>query len=699
MRNWIRTIALVLLIGGLIEAQQPAPGQTDQPQATFRADVNYVEVDVHVTDERGNPVTGLAREDFEVLENGTPQVIGVFSGVTGRVEPPPPDGAPEPDTASNFRPFDGRLYVLVFDDLHTEVQRSPAVRAAARRFIEQYIGANDMAAIVSTSGRLDASQEVTRSKRLLLAAADKFQGRKLRSATLERRDEFQSQTQSGRSLGFDSKMKDPYDAERGFRAQNALETIRNVATWLARVQGTRRALVVVGEGIDYNIYDVFDAPYATSIIDDARRTIAAATRANVNIYAIDPRGLGMDTVDGEITGISQEPNPANTGIQNLLREAQFGQDSLRVLADETGGLAFVNTNDLNGAFDSIVRDNTNYYVIGFRSTDQRRDGKFRKLEVRVKKPGLRVRARRGYVAERPPAGAAAAAPAAANTSAALREVLDNPLPVSGLGLTAATAVFRGAGEKASVLLTTQVDGRRLTFADQGGVFRDDVEVALVAVNDQGKAETGDRRIAELKLKPETHKIVSRTGIRMLSRLELPPGRYQLRLGARETGKGAAGSVLHDLVVPKFDGSAPTLSGVVVASKLGGIIPTLQPDPEMREVLPGPPTADRDFIQADTLWAFVEIYKNDKSPAAVNLSFTLTGENGASAFRTEDRIEPSSFENSRRAYGYRAEIPLGSVAPGAYVLRVEAGSGSGEPDVRAVPLRVHPTPAGSAPPRP
>jgi hypothetical protein len=139
--------------------------------------------------------------------------------------------------------------------------------------------------------------------------------------------------------------------------------------------------------------------------------------------------------------------------------------------------------------------------------------------------------------------------------------------------------------------------------------------------------------------------------------------------------------------------------VVVASKLGGIIPTLQPDPEMREVLPGPPTADRDFIQADTLWAFVEIYKNDKSPAAVNLSFTLTGENGASAFRTEDRIEPSSFENSRRAYGYRAEIPLGSVAPGAYVLRVEAGSGSGEPDVRAVPLRVHPTPAGSAPPRP
>jgi hypothetical protein len=196
------------------------------------------------------------------------------------------------------------------------------------------------------------------------------------------------------------------------------------------------------------------------------------------------------------------------------------------------------------------------------------------------------------------------------------------------------------------------------------------------------------------LKPETHQIVSRTGIRLLSRLELAPGRYQVRLGARESGKGLAGSLLHDLVVPKFDGDAPVLSGVVLASKFAGIMPTLQPDPEMRDVLPGPPTADRDFIQADTIWAFVEIYRNDKSPAAVNLSFTLAGEAGASAFRTEDRIEASSFDNSRRAYGYRAEIPLAGVAPGAYVLRVQAGSGTGAAAVQEIPLRVHQTPAGA-----
>jgi VWFA-related protein len=135
MWSWLRTVGLVLLAGAMVAGQQSPTGQTDQSQATFRADVNYVEVDVHVTDDQGNPVTGLTRADFEVLENGAPQTIGVFSAVEGRVDPAPPVGQPEPDVSSNFRTFDGRLYVLVLDDLHTEALRSPVVRLAARQFL------------------------------------------------------------------------------------------------------------------------------------------------------------------------------------------------------------------------------------------------------------------------------------------------------------------------------------------------------------------------------------------------------------------------------------------------------------------------------------------------------------------------------------------------------------------------------------
>ena len=159
-------------------------------------------------------------------------------------------------------------------------------------------------------------------------------------------------------------------------------------------------------------------------------------------------------------------------------------------------------------------------------------------------------------------------------------------------------------------------------------------------------------------------------------------------------------MLYDLQVPDFGGDAPLLSGVVLASKLGGIMPTLQPDAELREVLPAPPTADRDFVNADTLWPFVEIYSNNKSPAAVNVTFTLLGEAGVSAYRSQDRLEPSSFANSRRAYGYRVEIPLREVTPGDYVLRVEAqGAGNDAPAVREVPLRVHATPAATRPEQP
>ena len=152
IRDWAMRVALAsLLAGGSVGAQQqPTPTTTDQPQATFRADVNYVEVDVHVTDERGNPVKGLTRDDFTVFENGARQPIGVFSAIEGRVEPAPPFLAPEPDVRSNLRPFTGRLYVLVLDDIHTAVARSPIVRSTVRRFIEQHIGANDLAAIVCT---------------------------------------------------------------------------------------------------------------------------------------------------------------------------------------------------------------------------------------------------------------------------------------------------------------------------------------------------------------------------------------------------------------------------------------------------------------------------------------------------------------------------------------------------------------------
>jgi VWFA-related protein len=169
--------------------QAPAPESPQNPLATFRADANFVEVDAVVTDARGNPVNNLTRADFEVYEDGKLQAPSVFALVNLPLSPSTQLSKTrdiESDVRSTARSFDGRLYVLVLDDLHTTTTRTPVVRNAAKTFIEKYFTPGDLAAVVTTSGRLDASQELTGSRRMLLQAIDKFLGQKLPSAASEK---------------------------------------------------------------------------------------------------------------------------------------------------------------------------------------------------------------------------------------------------------------------------------------------------------------------------------------------------------------------------------------------------------------------------------------------------------------------------------------------------------------------------------
>src|SRR5919204_2936032 len=187
MNGSVRIAALAILLAGavLIAGQAPPPAGPQQP--TFKAQVEYVEVDVLVTDQQGNFVRGLNKEDFQVLEDGKPQTVSTFTLVDIPVERfDRPLGAAlpiDPDVRSNERPFDGRVYVMVIDDLHTNFARSERVKRAARIFVQRYLGANDLMAVVHTRGTTESGQEFTNNKRLLLAAIDKTTGYKLRSAT------------------------------------------------------------------------------------------------------------------------------------------------------------------------------------------------------------------------------------------------------------------------------------------------------------------------------------------------------------------------------------------------------------------------------------------------------------------------------------------------------------------------------------
>src|SRR6185295_9795046 len=156
------TIAFILLA---VLAQTPAP---PQPPVTFKVEVNYVEIDANVTDAQGNFVRTLTKEDFQIIEDGKPQALTAFSMVDipiERVDPPLfAKAAIPPDVVSNRTPFEGRVFVLVLDDLQTRFSRTARTRAAARQFVERYVGANDIVAIVNTSGYGKGMQDFTSNR-------------------------------------------------------------------------------------------------------------------------------------------------------------------------------------------------------------------------------------------------------------------------------------------------------------------------------------------------------------------------------------------------------------------------------------------------------------------------------------------------------------------------------------------------------
>ncbi len=161
----MRTTIALIAAGGSWRRRPPQP----QPPVTFKVEVNYVEIDANVTDAQGNFVRTLTKEDFQVLEDGKPQALTAFSMVDipiERVDPPLfSKAAIPPDVVTNRKPFEGRVFVLVLDDLQTRFTRTARTRAAARQFVERYVGANDIVAVVNTSGYGKSMQDFTSNRR------------------------------------------------------------------------------------------------------------------------------------------------------------------------------------------------------------------------------------------------------------------------------------------------------------------------------------------------------------------------------------------------------------------------------------------------------------------------------------------------------------------------------------------------------
>ena len=633
------------------------------------------------------------------------------------------------DTQSNRAPFAGRLYVIVLDDQDVAAMRTAQVKKSAKEFVDRYMGANDVAAVLHTSGRTDAAQEFTSNKALLHAAIDKFVGRRMRSLTIERLDSYYQQplaahqrsaeqgghrASSRRPIPAGYSRMEPTDFERGFRAVGVLDTLKQTAEFLSSVRGRRKAVLFFSEGIDYPITDSFGGHSAVrrhsrhagchhgGRARERQLLHDRSARPGRHDQRVHGDGGQRRARDGRQSGdahagyqLGRSPaSLGNTGgpfnaQSELMAELMLSQGSLREIAEQTGGIASVNTNSLTNTFNQIVQANSRYYVLGYYPPEHARNGRFHKIEVKTKRPGLRVAARKGYgsprgrtAEERKRDEAARRAreakrPNADKTSTELREILTSPMMQSGLNFTVHAAPFKNTQKEASVALAIEIDGDRLQYSapDAKGMAANKIELSFYGISEHGKALAGTRSVLDLTLRPETRERVKTYGVRVNPRISLPPGRYHLRIGARDEVAGMTGTVFYDLEVPDFRKEKLMMGGLVLASAAGQQTPSIQPDPVLSKMMPAPATSRREFSQRDILALYTEIYDNIESQQArrLDIAVRMLSESGAEVFAVRDEVENGGVAPKKPwdIYGYSKEIELKNVAPGRYVLRVEA----------------------------
>ena len=607
----------------MLLAQDPA---SQEPQATFRSSVEAVQLSVIVTDADGRPVSGLTGSDFEIIENGVARPVTTFSAVDIPIERTE-RSVVERDVLSNDGP-PGRVYVIAFDQMSS----LSALRAHAilRRFIENYFGPNDTAAVVlTTGGPRDSGQEFTSNPRLLMDAINKFDGGTV-------------------------------DMSENLREKNFIGDFKNLMQFMATLRGGRKAVIFVSEGIPVDAYQVVDHRGGFGLFSDVDtgfvEALSFATRNNIAIYPIDPRGL--------TTGVSGESEDGSTVPAQATLDDRI---VLGGLAAVTGGFTLVGSNNYSQAFERLVQENSTYYLLGFNSGIDKRDGRYVPIDVRVKRPGLRVRSTAGYVS---PRGRPQQIRRPATVLTATWDAVASAITTSGVSMRMYAAPFKRAKDEATVPITLEIDAAKLNLVEQDGAHRGQLEVVFAVTDVKRKRWPVWRHRWGLALKPDTYERVSKGAMRVISQLTLPKGRYQLRASAG--GAALAGSVVYDLEIPDFTNDF-SLSGIALSSKHTQETFTFSPDKRIDVTLPGPPTTVREFSREDVLTIFAEAYEDRKKPHTV--TFTLELRDDAGVMIGSHTSERTAKDKPKQAsvYAFAPTLSLEDVPAGRYVLHVEASS--------------------------
>jgi VWFA-related protein len=669
----------------LAQAPPPSPQPSPSPVLTFPAEVEQVVVDVVVSDKKGAAVPALRREDFVVTEDDKPQELVSFEAVSLPPAPTAPEVTPpRPQVSTNAsRPLETtRTFVVVFDDIHMTQYHAQRAKAAVKSFLETGVSEGDRVTLIATSGAAWWSTRMNGGRDELLTLLKRFDGRLYYDFAPDRITEYEamrihifndkqieervsrrfetygahargnSQSTGDTGLGAEG---DPLVRGRAAeiyyqavtRNRITLQVMQRALEALAGVRG-RKSMVLVSQGF------IFDPN-----LDEFRRVVQASRRGNAAVYFLDSRGLGGLPVEfsAEFGPALPDQDIGATLLQDL--EASAGSESI---ASDSGGFTVKNNNDLQAGIKRIADESRTYYLLGYNPSNLARDGRFRKVQVKLagdRGKGLKVRARKGYYA---PLDASAQAGKDKDKGTPdskdpdIQAALDSPYDKPEIPMRMAAYSFdETLLGKAKTVVIVDLDLRAFAFEEKEGRFHDTVEFLLVVAHrETGEFFRYDQKI-DLKLLPATRDKVFKSWLPLARDFELPSGGYQAKMVVRDKNNRRVGTIVHEFVVPDLAGlrtSTPVLSDVVETPEKAA----------PRAV----PLARRTFLAGVPLYCQFEVFGMAKAKETgvprVSAGYVVRKADGTELVRVDPTvIQPTSLGRVSRLVGSKLE---GSV-PGEY----------------------------------
>ncbi|MGA9587761.1 MAG: VWA domain-containing protein [Terracidiphilus sp.] len=674
MANWIKkTVAVAAICALALPAAQIAPAQEgstgQQNSYVFKANAELVLTNVVVRDAKtGEFVHGLKQSDFTVYENGKAQQISSFDFQTVDMAKPLNEATisglaagmngPGTKAAVVAKPEDlrnHRLIVMFFDLTSMQPEDLDRCVKAARDFLTNKMQPADLVALVSLDETLKVDQDFTSDKAALANEVGVYNGTEGQG--------FTPGATANTNQVEDTTGYTPDESEyNDLNTDRELYALRAISKSLEKIT-EKKSLLYFSGGISRD-----------GIENQAslRAAINSAVRANLSIYSVDTRGLQAISPLGDASTGSIRGSGAFNGaaLTNNMQANFSSQEVMGTLSSDTGGKAFFDSNDFAPAFAQVQRDTSAYYAIGFHSTNPARDGKYRKLTIKINRPGMKLEYRPGYYA---PADFKHSG--REDRERELEEELASDLPATDVAVYLDAMYFRLDENRFFVPVSLIVPGSQIPFVKGGDKDKATLDI-IGEVIDEVKRPIGSAR-ETVKLNLDSSLQARQKNIEYTTSFNLPPGKYHLKFVVRENQTGRMGSFEADITLPDMKKQPLKMSSIVLASLRQ---PSKKASPLIRGGEEYVPNISHVFRQDQHLYLLYEVYGPAREKAAegqpkgtkagINLLSSLELIQGATKVYETPLVQAKTLNvEGRDAVAVELDVPLAGLKPGSYVCQL------------------------------